>query len=470
MAANSTHFPHGPFPLPDPRKMAAGEMPVEDYFRELNEALTANNKGNPVAHGRLIHILKAAWQLCPSLSDLIHRLTPAQVATLDLLKQEVNNSLFPQGQADLILSILQQFWGRKQMLLEIPPGSGEYYPEPAFSYTEAKRALINKLPANDRPTENQIVHSIIQGLQSQLRQAVNLIRPRPQTIDDVVRTILEQEKSISEPAPAINHATTSFNATTHVVPGLRVHPPMANPPLDLFGKLSVTSGSGHAINATVTTPTTTSPPQSQLMDQLNQSMQQTLQQHLSRFQDSISTTLATSMSRHPHYGPAQQEQQPRCRWCKRTNHKTSDCFFRPVEQGGRGRNGGRGNGFNRGNGNSFNGGRGHGNGRFNTYSNKWSFDALSDSDLQSIADRVSGASHPRMNRAVPGMPQVGHGRRHFRPLKVEVSLRLHPFDTTLLLLVVVLPPILLIIALLQPIIIVLILPTSGCPSLLPLAL
>jgi len=116
MAANTHRFPSGPFPLPDPREMVAHRMPVDDYFRDLMEALSGNNNGNPVPHARLLNILKAAWGECPSLKHLIHRLTPAQVATLDALKHEVNNVLFPHGPADLHLSILQKFWNRNQML------------------------------------------------------------------------------------------------------------------------------------------------------------------------------------------------------------------------------------------------------------------------------------------------------------------------------------------------------------------
>jgi len=242
-AANTNRFPNGPFPLPGPREMVAHRTPVDDYFRDLTEALSGNNSRNPVTHARLLNTLKAAWGECPSLKHLIHRLTPAQVATLDALKQEVNSVLFPHGTADLHLSTLQQFWNRNQMRLEIPPGSGEYYPEPAFSYTEAKRALVGKLPVSDRPPDGQVVHSVTQGLQPQLRQAVSLTRPRPQTVDEAVRTTSEQERSTSEPAPTITRATTSFSATTHAVPGLKVHPPTANPPLGIFGKLSGVHGS-----------------------------------------------------------------------------------------------------------------------------------------------------------------------------------------------------------------------------------
>jgi len=169
---------------------------------------------------------------------------------------------------------------------------------------------------------------------------------------------------------------------------------MANPPLDIFGKLSGIHCNSISTSGTTTTANTTAAAQlpnrsttsAQLMDQINAAMQQRLDQ----LQASISTTLTTAVSRNPHYGPATEEERERCRWCKRTNHTSNTCFFRPVEQGGRGRgncfHGGRG-GFNS-NRDGFGGGRGRGNGRFNDYSNKRSFDALSDSDLQSIADRV----------------------------------------------------------------------------------
>jgi len=164
--------------------------------------------------------------------------------------------LFPRGPADLHLSTLQQFWNRNQVLLEVPPGSGEYYPEPAFSCTEAKRALVGKLPVSGRPPGTQVVRSTVQGLQPQLRQAVSFIRPKPQTVGEATRTVLEQERPISEPTPALNHATTSFNDTNHAVPGLKVHPPVASPPLDILGKLSVFQGSATSAGRTTVTTNT----------------------------------------------------------------------------------------------------------------------------------------------------------------------------------------------------------------------
>jgi len=381
-------FPSGPFELPDARALAAREMPVDVYFKKLQKALQANAGGNALPYARMLNLLKGAWSQYPTLDQLLDRLTPAQLANLNALQDAVRTTLYPQGDAQLQHNLLQKFWNRSQLSVEIPPGSSEYYPEPALSYTEDKRNLISQLPANQHPPEAQIISSMIFGLQPQLRQAVNVIRPKPQTIDEAVAIILEQEQSISEPAAPYVKTATSFTTTAHAVPGLTVHPPMSNPPLHLFGKLSaVTSApqSAPTIHVASATPQVPVTPRDD-MEQLKQDMNR----RLDELQTSLHTTITSKMERTPHYGPGAEEHRPKCgqcdgnhptskcfgkcKHCGRFNHPNWRCYFRNGNRGGRG--GGRG-GFH------HNGGRGSGN------NSKRSADVLTDTDLQSLADQVA---------------------------------------------------------------------------------
>jgi len=395
-------FPAGPFKIPDARKLAAREMSVDTYFSQLHKTMQANQGGSNLTHAKLVNLLRGAWSEFPTLDQLLDRLTPQQLATIDALKEAVRAALYPEGDAQLHHSLLQKFWNRNQLLIEIPPGSGEYYPEPALTYTESKRHLVSQLPVAQQPPEAQIINSLIFGLQPILRQAVNLVRPKPQTVDEAVAAILEQERSISEPASHSAQVANSFTTTTHAVPGLRIHPPMANPPLELFGKVSGASSAlaQHATvhNSSTATTTIMQPTTTQLAHTTRNEMEQFKQDMTRRLDDlhtTINATITTQLERRPHYGPA--ERKPvcdecsgnhptsecfgKCKWCKRYNHPHWRCFYRPGNRGGRGN--GRGGFFN---------GAGRGGGRGNNSgnnSNKRGIDDMSDVDVQSIADQVA---------------------------------------------------------------------------------
>ena len=226
-------------------------------------------------------------------------------------------------------------------LVEMPIGSGLWYPEPAVAYVADKPLLVSKVPAAQQPPASGQIHCLIQDLQQVLRlQVLAMACPYPATVKDAVTLILLAERATCQP---MCHPSSAASAAHDLSPSssgyslLRTTDP-ANK--NVSGAL-VRQGTLSLLPS----PSLPSPPTdvyasprdfTQFTDSIRSPLRAPLQAPI----PSSTNARLMSVERRSHCGP----QQPLCGYCGKPFHIAAYCwknpdgrnYQRPRRYGGRG--------------------------------------------------------------------------------------------------------------------------------------
>ena len=324
----------GPIPLPDASKLLSRELSVNDYFETITLTLTANLGGHTISPSRLVNIILGLWTATPTLHKLASLLTAHQRATPEALKEAIRQFLYPGGEQALHHDLIKQFYARRQTLVEMPLGSGLWYPEPAITYVSDKLHLISKVPAAQQPPASAQIHCLIQDLQHVLRpQVLAMAHPYPATVKDAISLILLAERAISQPMCHPSSAASAAHDLSTSTSGYVSGAVRKTPPTQLLPSTSSSSPSTDVY----ATPRD--------LSQFTASIRSSLNAPLQAPMPNSTNAHFMSVERHSHYGP----HQPLCGYCGKPFHIAAYCWKNPAGRNyqGRGPYAGRG-GYGRG--------------------------------------------------------------------------------------------------------------------------
>jgi hypothetical protein len=199
-----------------PECMLGRQMTVAAYFRKIHDQAVANNNGKSVPNANWKGILLGVFSNYPTLQSILNRLPAAATANINTIEAAFRQELFPAGEHATYQKLLQDYYERKQKVMEYPTGSGLYYPEPVITYIEAQRLLLEQLPADMRPDPALQVRHLLNGLYPTLRNAIaaNAI---PATLDAAIQEILQVEQNLAPPVAST--APVAPSMVTHTMPG-----------------------------------------------------------------------------------------------------------------------------------------------------------------------------------------------------------------------------------------------------------
>ena len=334
MSNMSTGLLMGPIPLPDASKLLSRELSVNDYFETITLTLTANLGGHTISPSRLVNIILGLWTATPTLHKLASLLTAHQRATPEALKEATRQFLYPGGEQALHHDRIKQFYARRQTLVEMPIGSGLWYPEPAITYVTDKLHFISKVPAAQQPPASAQIHCLIRDLQQVLRpQVLAMAHPYPATVKDAISLILLAERAISQPMCHPSSAASAAHDLSTSTSGYVSGAVRKTPPTQLLPSTSSSSPSTDVY----ATPRD--------LSQFTASIRSSLKAPLQALMPSSTDAHFMSVERHSHYGP----HQPLCGYCGKPFHIAAYCWKNPAGRNyqGRGPYAGRG-GYGRG--------------------------------------------------------------------------------------------------------------------------
>lgn len=391
--------------FPSPQLLLSRRMTVATYFQKIRNKVVANNNGRNIPNANWHGILMGIFEDYPTLQDLLLRLPAADIANLGTLQAAIRRELFPGGETATHQQLLRDYYSCNQKVVEHPPGSGVFYPEPAISYVENQRRILAQLPDNTRPDPAVQVRRLFDGLHPSIRNAMASLAV-PATLEAAIQDIMRIESNLASPAPPVasgpHHVTTNTTTGGFVPTVGQGLPPMIGP---------VSSGGGfqpgsapvqvpaYQVGGSTHNPMPSMPsmPAPSAPDATMRTDLDNLRSSITDLRDSMrekETTILAEIhslalgkrsrdddadAKRGHYGPPSKQQQlycpdcdmvghsidncwGECPYCERRGHKVEFCTrrLRDRKRGGGGNGRGNRNGNGRNNGQGRNGGGGGG--------------------------------------------------------------------------------------------------------------